>query len=508
MATLPKTIRLLLSLDKNARQRFRLFLKSPFFNTNETLLDTYEKIISTYKDLDSEYTKDEILNACEYKSENTYDKHLNRLGNLFEKFIVAQTFEGMEDGKAKDKNENQKKSIAKENNGNKDLQNLLILQDYLYRIGGEFFNEKFTDAKKKLSKSVIGLNKYYYQYKLEEIYDTYVKTYEDKRKGDANIQAASNALERDFVVNKLFYLISMHNRHNITKHIFDYGFEKVVEQYYLKQEVLDDSFINILYQAYKVLTDSEISVALENLKKQLRVEDQNIARDLIFSLSMVVHNKLKYVIKDKKVLDKEHFELYEILLEQKYAEIEENGKIPSNFYKNFALNCLELGKYDFAEKLIEDYKEKLLPIEKSENIHCYCKALLYVYQNEVNEAQRLLLKIDSNFKDSLLKFGLRFLEIMIHYDLKNYEFLDTQIQNLSIALIPERTKSISEENKVVYKNFQICIKKMCQCITNPNSSKKDANEISHLINKTNKLPNRNWFLMRVDDLKRKYSKNI
>lgn len=496
MAT-PKTIKLLLSLNKKERLKFKLFLQSPFFNTNDKLVETFEIITQTYTRKEFHYNKDEVLEVCSYEYENTFDTHLNRLGNLFEKFIVVQAFEEDEE-----KDDNQKNEVE-QNEDNKNLFNRLILNDYFFREGGEFFYNKYTDAKRKLDKSTISIDKYHYKYKLEAIYDAYIKNYKDKRKGDANIQAVSNAIERDFVVKKLFYLISMYNRHNITKHKYDYGNEDFVKKYFKKDRQIIDPWINLLFQAYMVLVGSEKKTALDNLKQQLNKSDIRITKDLVFSLSTVVHNNLKYYIGAKQELVKEIFELHKILLDKKYALT--NSKIPIYFYKNFISTCLELEEYDYAENIIEKYKNKLLSNELSNvltnNVYKYCKALLFLHTNDAEKAMDQISCLE--FPDVVSKFDLRCLKIMIYYDTANY-LIEPEFNSFGTDLSRKQKKSISTTKILWYKNFFSCVKKINKLKNDPNTKKNQVEDAKEFLNSGAKFKNYKWLSKRVNDLLNKF----
>jgi len=463
-------------MDEKECIKFKDYLRSPYFNTNENLLDFFDSLIKYLKIRSIDFKQDDFLETCGNLNENTFKSYLGSLKKEIERFIVVESI-----------NENES--------------DLLILKNYLYRSDGKFFKNKLKTSRNRLNNSVKNIEFYHYQYGLERSYDSYIKAYEDKRFGDANMQATSNALEIDFIIKKLFYLILMHNRQNITKYEYDYGNKKMVDHYFLNKKVIKDPFMDLLYQAYMVLTGSNKKSSLAKLKQRLRDNNQKVTKELIYVITMIVNNNLKNLLDNKEELDKELFEFHYILLNQGYAH-KANGKISFHFYKNFLLNCLELEKYDFAEEFIEEYKEKLSTEEEPGNIYNYCKALQFVYTNKPENAQELISFI--NFKDNLLKFDLRCLEIMTHYDRTNYSILDNLILNMNMALLPERAKLISKENKIIYKNFYTCLKKMHQCVINMNTERKDVLKISKFISDTNRFPNKSWLIKRVNDLLNRY----
>lgn len=478
MATIPKTIIMLLSLKEKELIKFKDYLGSPYFNTNGNLPRFFCTIINEVKNKDFVFDEKEFLKKCGGLNKNTFKKYLGLLKQHFENFIVLQAIE-------KDKN----------------YSNVYLLRDYLIRKGGIFFENKFNNSIKEWGHSIKNIDSYSFKYEFEVLYDSYKKHYKDNRAGDTNLRNTNTAIDKEFITKKLCNLILMLNRQNITKTEYNFSLKNCVENYFENDNSEKDPLINLLYQAYMVLTGTNKKTALENLKLQLRDENLKISRDLIFNLSMIVHNNLKNLISNKKELDQEIFEIHEILLERKYALA--NGKLPAYFYKNFSSNCLELEKYNYADTFIEKFKNKLLPNEAPKNIYNYCKARLYTYMCKPNNARELIFKIN-NFDDKLLKFDLRCLEIMIHYDLKEYHLLETNIHNFHTALTPKRIKSISPDNTLVYKNFLKCIEKMYQFNINPNSTKNDVSLVKSFLNESNKFSNHKWLLMRLNDLLQKF----
>jgi len=484
MSKFPKTVRLLLSLDYNECKKFKSYLQSPYFNTNEFLLQLCNHIFTEFKINKNPYCEEDFIIKAygkketkeeTKKDERNYQSHLLLLGKHFECFITTQKIEK-----------------------NGPLYNQITLEDYLYRGKGVFFMSKYKQAKGKLEKSPI--DTYYYQnkFQIEELLDCYKKLYKDKRRGDSNLQATCDAIDRDFILKKLCSLVLMHNRRNITNASYDFGLKSYLLDYFKTKPAIKDPLTNLLYQAYEILTGSDKKKAFENLNEELRQSDQKIAKDMVIVLFTILNNNLKWLIEQKTQLYQELFELYDMMLNQNY--IQTDGKLSGNLYKNIVSIGLELEKYDYVESFIDLYKNKLLPVDYAREMYAYNKAKLHIYKGELKNADELIADID--FKDTLYKFDLRAVEIMLSYEMREYRMLESRINKIKVALSCE--KNIPEPNKKVYRNFIYCVNNMYRFNCNPNKCKADAQKIITFIENTNQIANRRWVLMRADVLLKKF----
>lgn len=87
-----KSVAILLTLDRKEVGRFRKLLHSPFFNTNEILIDTFESLIKRREQIEAKKLSREILHqllfpAKTYNNKDVTDA-LSRLGELLDTFLI------------------------------------------------------------------------------------------------------------------------------------------------------------------------------------------------------------------------------------------------------------------------------------------------------------------------------------------------------------------------------------------------------------------------------------
>lgn len=476
MAKYSKTIELILSLSSKECKKFKDYLNSPYFNKIEALPKLFELIILEFKKKKKEYTEKSFLKLGYKNAESRkYIDHLSRLKQHFEGFIALQK--------------------VKENEQNF---NQYILIDYTFREAGKFFEKKYCQIIRQLGETPIDVHYYQNKFEIEQLYDTYFKYYKDKRVGDTNLQLVSDIIDLDFILKKMCFGVLMLNRANIVKSTnYQFGMMQTALAYLKANPQIDNPLIKLLYYAYEILTGSNVENALSNLNEQLRRDNKKISKDMVNALFIILQNNLKHIKEVKPKLLKEIFKLYEFMLSQNYAQI--NGNLTVFFFRNVVLICIELEKYDYAKKILEEYKNKLLPENLSQHIYNYCNAILYVNTNNANEALELTLSI--NFIDKFLKLDLKCLVIMTHYDLKNFDLLEYEITNLNAALT--RNKA-NVESELSYWNFLVCIKHLFNCSTNPNKTKQDVLKTQKLLKQTYRFVNYNWLNKRVQELLKKY----
>jgi len=159
---------------------------------------------------------------------------------------------------------------------------------------------------------------------------------------------------------------------------------------------------------------------------------------------------------------------------------------------------LELDEFDYTDQFIEKYKNKLIPSELINDVYAFNKAKLFIYKGEVQKANQLIGNL--YFKDALYKFGLKCLEIMLFYELEEFSILEARKNAFKVSLSPNRPPIISEINTILFRNFFNSIKDLYRLCSDPNVTKKDAQQLVDFIKNTNQIANRKWVLTKAETL--------
>lgn len=473
----PTTFNILLSLNSKECSKFKEYLNSPYFNKINTLPNLFESIIALNKANKNKFDEGDFLRKVyEKPTVRKYRFDLVKLKEHFERFIALKKFE-----------ENELNACQ------------YILEDYLYREGGIYFEKKYEKVKNLFDEAPIDVQHYQNKYKLEELLDCYIKLYEKEKVGDTNLQAISDIIDLDFILKKICFSVLMLNRANVGKTEYNFGLRQFVLDHLKANPEINNPLIKQFYYAFEILSGNNKSNMLRKLNIELKNNNNNIAEDMTNLLCIILQNNLKRIDDVKLKLHNELWKLYDIVLGQKHAQ--HNGKLPVVFFKNIISIGLELGDFGYVEELLKKYKNKLIPADQAEAAYNYNKGKLFIYKGNPENAWDLVR--DIQFKDAIHKLDFRCLEIMLYYDLKELSVLEYQINAFKVALTPNRSTNVKNTHIKVYRNFINIIKKMHLFQTTLNPNKDEIIKLVKRIEKSYQFANRKWLLMRANDLLKK-----
>jgi len=464
-----------LSLSQKECTKFKDYLNSPFFNKkNSTLFKLFKQIIKDFKTHKKDYCETKLMQKI-YGEENKrkYEFDLQKLREHFEYFVAFQQI---------------KADTVKCNQ--------LVLEDYVHRDGGSFFEGKYNQVKKQLTEKPVDIYQYQNLFFIEELLDNYIKLHKDDRVNDSNLQAISEAIDQDFLLKKMCFTVLMHNRQNIAKTTYNFGLKELVLDYLKNNNSEKESLVNLFYYAYEIQTSDDKKSAYERLNAALLKKDLNISDEMRTAFFMILQNNYKHLADGKEHFNHQLFDLHQIMVGKNLVQV--NGKLSISFFKNVVSIGLELDKYGYVEQLIDEYKSKLLPEKYADQVFAYNKAKFLIYKGKPFEARELISNI--KFGDAIYKFDLKCLYIMLYYDLEQFSLLDSQISSFDVALAPLRPPFISPVNTKVYRQFILFAKKLYRLKVSSNATINEIEFLSKSIEKTNQVGCKNWLKMKLKAL--------
>jgi len=425
MPNFPRSITLLLTLNKSECSKFKDYIKSPYFNKLERLTMLFENIENLYIQNKSKYSEAILVK----KNYGIYNKSKTRklkydlgiLKNLFEDFIAIQTF-----------------------------------------------NNNFFVKKTSLV-------------------------------GDVNYQILSNTIDKDFFTKKLIYSVLMHNRKNIASVEYEFGLKDLAVKYMSTNTDTKEPIINCLFCAYKILSGNEAKKNYEKLKKLLNKYRNVISSDILNILYVILNNSITKIFTNRKKYYSEFFDLFSTQLKLDFFRI--NGNISAQSLKNMVTACIELDKYNYLEKFLLENRNKIYPEVLAEDIFNFNFAKMLLYKGEVEKASEMIINVQ--IKDLYYKLALRRLEIMLCYEVDQIDRLEHLVGAFQVALIPQRSKHISDHRILTERNFINLFSEICRISFNPNSRKKDVEKLLQKINKAADVSDQKWLLMKAEALLRK-----
>jgi hypothetical protein len=224
-----------------------------------------------------------------------------------------------------------------------------------------------------------------------------------------------------------------------------------------------DRYKNLIFSNMKLLTDDEMKFHLIRLIRYCmeKIEKANSA----------------------DLFDVELLSVYKFILENSYYKHLTADFIPVELYRTIILQCLKLKEFDYASKIIKEYKNELPP-DRRDNMHLYSTALYDFYTGKFMKALGNCQKVKLNH--FVLKFELKNLMLMIYYELG----LETEARSVidSYRHFFSNNEIISKSEKRKQKAFIEVITKLFALREKKNVS--EGFELRKLFE--SELPNKKW----------------
>ncbi len=399
-------LEILRSFDKSELKKFDAFVRSPYFNKKSNVTKLF-KAIKKY--------------SPEFKSDN-----LNReivWTNLF----PAKDFNyGVMKNLIYDLTQLAERFISEEAFANDDFRRNYYLVDRLSVADlKKLFNSEYKLLEDKLNSSKDNPEKYSRLADLKWLRYSVTET-TDKSDGE-NISKISEFTIYSMLIN-LFKLynnvaaekmtLNYSSRYNLLDEFLRSLDLKYIMEYIKKNSKKDFEIINLYYHVYKALSPSADADSYYDFKNTLLKKDHLVSDDEKINLysclvTSLAHNKniknkpFEYNSNDKILLKKNLF-------------LNEEGNISMQTYSLTVRMAAMIKDSKFIEDFMKTYTGKLLPSSRK-NMELYGVAYLHFAKGEFGKSLELVNKI--NFDMLNFKFELKNLQIMLFYELKDFESL-------------------------------------------------------------------------------------
>lgn len=440
-----KLIKNLKKLDGKTRQRFKVYVNSPYFNqhskTKELLRYIYRHIDKNEKKLDRQVTFQKLFPGETY-SEQLIFNTMSSLKKLLHSFLAQQQYE------------------------NRPFTEELYLLEYAY------YNNQFdllTNRAKHLDRQLNNAphkdsEHYHARFRYLNTMAYYQVHHEDRSKTEL-LQALNDRLDRYYILEKLRHSCQLVTNQILINSQFEYSFlEEVLSHYRNERErFADDLSIHLYYTILMSLREDETPEHYQELKFLLKERIGHFSEREKSDLYSYANNYcVRQINKGYRDFQKELFELYQEGLSN--GLILTNGLLNEWNYKNITvLGCI-LGEFEWTENFLESFKERL-PEKPRENSYNYNMAHLNYSKHNYSEALDHLLLV--RFSD--VKYHLNYNNLLLatYYALNDTEALMSLIDTFRIYVI--RNRKMTVDLKKQYTNFLRYAKKLTQIKQLPKS---------------------------------------
>jgi len=467
-----KTYTILQSFDKYEINRIRKFLESPYFNSNQAIIDLFEIIIgdilsTKQKELEKEQVWDTI-----YKGKKFDDVRFRKLNSellkLVEQFLAQQIYE---------ENPIRQAVHLMEAVGNKKLEKLY---NSTLRTARRFSEQqKYRPA-----------NFYFYQYEIERNYYDLIQL-DQKRTTKGNEGEIAINLDCFYLAEKLRIYCYTLTRKKYTSHEYNILFiDEIVESI---QKYKYDKYppIAIYYQIFLTSTQPEIEKNYYKLIDLLNQHSQLFPPDEALSMYRFATNYcIGKVNRGQQEFLRELFNLNKILIDKEL--IFNEGELSPWGFKNIILSGLRLDEFDWVESFIENYKERI-PQKYRENAVTLNLAQLYFFKQDFEKVITLLHQVE--YEDISYNLDSKMMLIVTYYETDEIEPLYHLFESFRVYL--NRNKKIPQVKKKRYLNLIKYTKKLTKLIP---GDKKTLAKIKKEVEDTKGIIHSKWLKEKIAEL--------
>ena len=480
-----KSSKLIQALASFSDKEFKKFEKyaMQFFNKNEKMLSFIEFIGFHFPD----FKEEEIskLNAYKYVFQN----------DVFEDVRVRELMAAL--------NKMLRDYIVIENIKAKDFYyELELLKFYKDKELQSHYDLQLKSIKKILKKDKFkNIENFRRKYLLADIENEHF-TKKHIRALDENVQLKLDNLDFLYFSTKLKESCEMLNRQRLLNQQYNFNMfeeiETLIEKYL--NSYLNHPTIVCYYEIYKLLKTKDDVLLLKNC---LEVLNRNNSKFTDIELKSLYDFPQNYCIaqvnKGNSLFIEILFDLQKSILIESFNLID--GFISQISYRNIVSIALKLKKFDWSEKFIEDYKDKVAP-EFRENSYNMNKANLYYSIKEYDKTIQLLNQVE--FTDAYFAYYSKIILLKTYYAKKEFETLPYFITAFKLHL--KRNNQVSSSFKKSTDLFLSYFKKILNIaekidfLDNKITEKKLKNLIES-IKKEKVVLNRVWLIDIVENLK-------
>ncbi|MFQ5448272.1 MAG: hypothetical protein ACE5FF_15205 [Saprospiraceae bacterium] len=431
--------------DRYEQNRLRKFLVSPYFNKNQALVQIFGLLV---KHINSQKTtelqKESIWNSV-YPS-SPYDdvlfrKNCSDLLKLVERYLAQQVYEE-----------------------NPVHQATYLIEAIAKRKMERLNNTSVKSARRLSNQQLFRTADYYlHQYHIEKNYYE-LREHEHDRTARWNVEEILNNLDRFFLAEKLRYFCSVLSQQFIVSHEYELLFIEEIISHIEKFSYQDVPPVAVYYQIYLTQKEAENTdhyfKLIELLEKYGDLFPRNEAE---FIYQAALNYCIKKINEGSQQFLEEYFNLFVILLQKEMLLTD--GELSPWHFRNIVVAALRIGKYEWAENFIHDYKS-FLPEAMRENAVSFNLAQLYFSQKKFEKVIELLRTVE--YEDFTYNLNSKTMLLSTYYEMDEIEPLFSLLDSFRTYL--NRHKNFPSSRRIPYNNLIKFTRKLARIIPGDNAA--------------------------------------
>jgi len=483
-----KLVKLLGTSDKKEQKRFEGYINTPFFNKHKDVIALWKFIKKRLPSFSKIPTEKELLKAL-YANEGEQVKKwtpkedtqlrisMNRLTGLFYDFLIYQR------------------------NQTEEVRNRRLLMDEL--MGRKLYKQIPAILKStwKIHNKNPHRHPQYYsdEYLLHEM-DFFFNVINRNRNPTSHSGEVIKSLSDYALSNLMLYYASYMNSTTIMHLSEDIPLaDKLVEHIECNKKNVSQIVI-VYYHIYMIVTEQEPEKHYYELKEILKDFQRHLPKTpLRFIYTFMINFCVKKIKRGDIMFRTERHEIYQNLLP--FGIWDTELAFSPHHYIGHLTNMLHLKKYEPAIEFQTAYQPKL-QAKYIPDIPNLGYAYYYFHTGDYEQAQDYLNQVIDR-EDFMYTLYCKRLLIQIYYEKQEWISIESALEALRFYLLPERTKSISEQIRTYNKNFLSICRKILRQRNNAEYDKASANILQKIkaeIQDKKTIAEREWLLAKVEEL--------
>ncbi len=474
-----KIYNVLQNFNKLEQNRLRKFLKSPYFNSDEKIVELYDLVIKFMNGKSKkELSKETLWTKLTQKSkfdDVRFRKYCSDLLKNVESYLAYEHIES-----------------------DRTTKSYLTLDAIRSRKIEHLYNSYIRNSKKLASKNTdesanAHLNQYLVEKTLYELTES-----ELKRLDKSNIESISNHLDRFYFSEKLRFYSAALSQQTYIKDSYQIDFINELIEIVEKSTLLEVPSISIYYYCLLTVKENDNLEHYHKLKQLLTINALNFPKSEALSLYYFAANYcIRKVNKGNFEYYDELFNVYKEMVDKKII-LSEIGEISPWDLKNIVGIGVFLKKYKWAEQVIDQFESKI-PEQYRETSVRFNRGQLYFAEKKYQKVLENLR--DLEYDDLLASLSAKTITISTFFELDEVEALESYIESFRVYLGRKtKKKELNNDKQQRYLRFLNLVKKLTKII--PGEKKAiEKIEMDLLKEKQQGLVGAKWLSEKIEELK-------
>lgn len=467
-----KLIKTLIHLDKTERNRYKRFLISPFFNSDENLVSIFDFIDDHISKNPNELPEKQRLWKKIFKGIPFDDirlrKYFSDLFKLLTKFLSFDLY--------------QRDPI---------VQDLYLLEVINEKKITNLSKSSVKNARIRLEANEFRHSQAYLQrYSLER--NNYeILNLEGDRNIRSNIEEINESLDIFYLSEKLRLFCNEFELQNLAIHTYKLTYIDEVKNMIKLRGYENVPSIMLYSKLLNLYADSDNEDNYFSLRQS--VSENNLLfpkKELAEIYSTIINYCSIQINKGNSKFLAQLFDFYKEVVSQDIL-LEDQSFSPYHF-KNIVVIGLRLKEFNWIEAFITDYAP-LLPENQRHNSLSFNLAQLYFYQKKYDLVIKTLQSVE--YDDYIYNLNSKTMLICTYYDTGETDALFFLFDSFRAFL--NRNNEIPEARKVLYRNFVSIAKKLARMTPKDEKAKQ---KLTLELEQMNNVASKNWLLEKLAEL--------